>query len=79
MQIIIKTEGHSLFIPIPLCLSGIGIRATMKFAMKKQLSKEQKKSILKCYKVIKKSLKGYKGLHLIDVQTADGDEVKIIV
>ena len=79
MRIIIKTEGRRFFIPVPLYLSGVGVRAAMRFAVKEQLSKEQKKSILQCCKVIKKSLKGYKGLHLVDVQSADGDEVKIIV
>lgn len=79
MRVIIKSEGRRYFIPVPLGLGGVGLKIAMKFATKETLTNNQQKDILTFYKVLKKELKSYKGLKLVEVKEANGDEVTVIV
>lgn len=79
MRVIVKSGGHKYFIPVPLCLGGIVIKIAMKFGCKETLTPHQQKEILKLFKAIKKSLKGYRGLKIVEVKDATGEEVTIII
>ncbi|MEF9960591.1 MAG: hypothetical protein RR324_08680 [Cellulosilyticaceae bacterium] len=79
MRVIVKSEGHKYFIPVPLWLGSVGLKIAMKFVGKGALTPHQQKEILELFKVLKVALKGYKGLKLVEVKDADGDEVTIIV
>lgn len=79
MRVIVKSEGHKYFIPVPLALSGIGLKIAMKFTCKETLTYGQQKEILELFKVLRSSLKGYKGLKIVEVQSSGGEEVTVIV
>lgn len=51
----------------------------MKFGGKEALASYQQKEILVLFKVLSRALKGYKGLKIVEVKDADGNEVIIIV
>lgn len=73
MIISIKSKEFNLFLPVPLFMGGIIIRCIPK----KQLNAEQKKIALQLFKSVKSSLKGYKGLKIVEVVSHTGDHVTI--
>lgn len=75
MKIRIKAEKINLYIPVPLWAGGIAIR----IGLRDKLDKEQRRMILESYKVCKKHLKAYKGLELVNVETANGEKVRITI
>lgn len=79
MRVIIKAEGRKFWIPVPLCLGGIGIKYALKYGAKEPIPAKQVKEIQELYKVFRKSIKGYKGLKIVEVKAADGEEVTIIL
>lgn len=79
MRVIIRNEGYKYFIPVPLWLGGVGLKVAMKFVGKETLTPNQQKEILELFKVLRKALKGYKGLKIVEVKDADGNEVTISV
>ena len=39
MRVIIKAEGRKFWIPVPMCLGGLGIKYGLKYSTKTQVSK----------------------------------------
>ncbi|WP_195987209.1 hypothetical protein [Clostridium sp. D53t1_180928_C8] len=75
MKININSKDTNLSIPVPLSLASTCIR----LIPSKEISKEDKKTILAMIKCCKKELKNYKGLEIVNITSADGDKVRIIV
>ena len=75
MKIKINSKDTNLSIPVPLSLASTCIR----LIPNKEISKEDKKTILAMIKYCKKELKNYKGLEVVNITSEDGDKVKIIV
>lgn len=75
MKIRIKADKINLYIPVPLWAGGIAIR----IGLRDKLDKEQRRMVLESYKVCKKHLKAYKGLELVNVETANGEKVRITI
>lgn len=75
MKIKINSKDTNLSIPVPLSLASTCIR----LIPSKEISKEDKKTILAMIKCCKKELKNYKGLEVVNITSEDGDKVKIIV
>lgn len=75
MKIKINSKDTNLSIPVPLSLAITFIR----LIPSKEISKEDKKTILAMIKCCKKELKNYKGLEIVNITSADGDKVRIIV
>ena len=75
MKIRIKADKMNLYIPVPLWAGGLAIR----IGLRHTLDKEQRKIVLKSYKVCKKHLKRYKGLELVNVETSTGEKIRITV
>lgn len=74
MKIKINSKDTNLSIPVPLSLASTCIR----LIPSKEISKEDKKTILAMIKCCKKELKNYKGLEIVNITSADGDKVRII-
>lgn len=74
MKIKINSKDTNLSIPVPLSLAITFIR----LIPSKEISKEDKKTILAMIKCCKKELKNYKGLEIVNITSADGDKVRII-
>ncbi|MDP4143329.1 MAG: hypothetical protein Q8936_02430 [Bacillota bacterium] len=86
MRIYIKQGGHRGYhIPVPLSIASSCIRLAdfILTKSKNHIPKEQLEYIdcidFKMLAVSLKHLKGYKGLKLVDVKSAAGDEVRIIL
>lgn len=73
MKVSIKADKMKFTIPIPLSLCGFIIR----HIPNDQLTEELKVLIIEALKCVKGSSKEYKGIKIVDVETADGQEVKI--
>lgn len=83
MKIIIKSDGKRIYIPVPLWVIKIGCRISTSGLVKKYAGPDAMKYIdaidtrelCKCIGTLKK----YKGLHLVDVESKNGDIVQIII
>ena len=75
MKIKINSKDNNLSIPVPLSLASTCIR----LIPSKEISKEDKKTILAMIKYCKKELKNYKGLEIVNISSADGDKIKIVI
>lgn len=73
MIVSIKSKEFNLTLPVPLSMGGLIIRCIPK----KQLNKQQKKIALQLFKAVKGSLKGYKGLKVVEVQSQNGEHITI--
>lgn len=73
MIVSIKSKEFNLTLPVPLSIGGLIIR----FIPKKQLNKQQKKITLQLFKAVKGSLKGYKGLKVVEVKSQSGEHITI--
>ncbi|KAJ48751.1 hypothetical protein BD780_000853 [Clostridium tetanomorphum] len=84
MRIYIREKnGKRFFIPIPLSIASLGCRIAS-YAIEKSGKNlnQQQRDIIDCidFNELAKSikyLKGYRGLKLVEVTSADGDEVTI--
>lgn len=84
MRIYIREKaGKRFFIPVPLCVAGLGCRIAA-YAIEKSGKhiSEQQRDIIDCidFNELAKSLrhlKGCRGLKLVEVKTQDGDGVTI--
>lgn len=72
LKIKIKSEGKRFSLRVPYFLGGVAL----KFANVK-LSREEKVLMKKAYKVLKKEVKNYKGLTVLEVNSKDGEHVSI--
>lgn len=79
MRVIIKAEGRKFWIPVTMCLGGLGIKYGLKYSTKTQVSKEQMDEVLEYYKVFRKAIKPYKGLKIVEVEDSEGKGVTLIV
>lgn len=75
MIISIKSKEFNLTLPVPLSMGGIIIRCIPK----KQLNTEQKKIALQLFKTVKGSLKGYKGLKIVEVVSQNGEHITVTI
>lgn len=75
MKVSIKSEGFNLNLPIPLSAGSIAIRCIPN----KFLNKKEKKLALKLFKIVKSSLKDYKGLKIVEVISQNGEHIKVTV
>ena len=75
MKVRIKADKINLYLPVPLWVGGIAIR----IGLKGKLDQEQRRIILKTYKICKKHLKAYKGLELVNVESASGEKIRITI
>ena len=75
MKVSIKAENRRFTIPVPLSMGSLFIR----LISSEQMSKEQKKFAIMTFKVIKKSLKEYKGMTIVEVDSSSGEHIKITV
>ena len=73
MKISIKSEGFRFNSPLPLSMGGLAISCIPK----SQITKEEKKALLQLYKSLKRNLKQYKGLKIVELISKDGDRVII--
>lgn len=75
MIISIKSEEFKLTLPVPLFMGSVIIRCIPK----KQLNKQQKKIALQLFKEVKSSLKGYKGLKVVEIKSQSGENITITI
>lgn len=73
MIVSIKSKEFNLTLPVPLSMGGLIIR----FIPKKKLNKQQKEIALQLFKAVKGSLKGYKGLKVLEVKSQNGEHFTI--
>lgn len=73
MIVSIKSKGFKLILPVPLFMGGVAI----KFIPQKYLDSNEKKIAVEGFKAVKKSLKGYKGLKILEVSSHDGEHIVI--
>lgn len=73
MVVSIKSKEFNLTLPVPLSMGGLIIRCIPK----NQLNKQQKKIALQLFKAVKGSLKGYKGLKVVEVKSQSGEHITI--
>ena len=73
MKVTIKVDKIRFTIPISLSLCGFIIR----LIPNKELTEELKVLIIEAIKCVKGSSKEYKGMNIAEIETADGQEVKI--
>ncbi|EKY22592.1 hypothetical protein HMPREF0216_03183 [Clostridium celatum DSM 1785] len=73
MKISINTGNKKIYIPVSFSLAS----AFVMMIPSKEISKEDKKTILSILKVCKKELKPYKGLEIINVNSASGEKIII--
>ena len=73
MRIRIKVDRVNWWVPVPLGLGGVAIR----IGTKGRVPDVERKLILQVYKSCKKELKKYKGLRIVEVETANGERVVI--
>ena len=75
MIVSIKSEGFNLTLPIPLSMGSIMIR----FIPKKHLNNQQKKIALQLSNSVRGSLKGYKGLKVLEVVSQSGEHITVTI
>lgn len=75
MKVTVREGTHNFKIPIPLFLGSIAIRCIPKDT----ISKEQKDLAIKVFKALKRDIKKYKGINIVEVKTANGEEVIISI
>ena len=51
----------------------------IRFISKKHLNNEQKKMALQLFKSLKSSLKGYKGLRVVEVVSQNGEHITVTI
>ena len=73
MKVSIKADKIRFTILITLSLCGFIIR----HIPNKELTDELKVLIIEAIKCVKRSSREYKGMKIVEVETADGQEVKI--
>lgn len=75
MKVSIRVENKKFSIPVPITIGTIVIRCISK----KYITKEQKILVIESLKIIRKELKKYKGIKIVEVDTASGEHVSITV
>lgn len=75
MIVAIKSEGFNLTLPIPLSMGGVAIRCLPN----KIINNQEKKIALQLFKTVKGSLKGYKGLRIVEVESQNGEHITITI
>lgn len=75
MIVSIKSKELNLTLPVPLSMGSIVIKCIPK----KQLNNQQKKIALKLFKALKGSLKGYKGLKVVEVISQNGEHITVTI
>lgn len=75
MIVSIKSESFNLTLPIPLSMGSIIIR----FIPKKHLNNQQKKIALQLFNSVRGSLKGYKGLKVLEVVSQSGEHITVTI
>lgn len=75
MIVSIKSKKLNLTLPVPLSMGSIVIKCIPK----KQLNNQQKKIALKLFKALKGSLKGYKGLKVVEVISQNGEHITVTI
>lgn len=75
MKVRVRADGYRFFVPIPLSLASL----TLRCVGRKYITPEQKQIVLASLKVIRKELKKYKGLTIVEVETASGEYISIKV
>lgn len=75
MKVSIKSKDLNLTLPVPLSMGTVIIRCIPK----KHLNTEQKKIALQLFKSVKSSLKGYKGLQVVEVVSQEGEYISITI
>lgn len=75
MIVSIKSEEFNLTLPVPLFMGSVIIRCIPK----KQLNNHEKKIALQLFKAVKGSLKGYKGLKVVEVVSQSGEHITITI
>lgn len=75
MKVLIKVEDKRFYIPVPISLGVIAVKCTPK----KYITIEQKKLVISTLKVIKRELKQYKGMKIVDVEASSGERISITI
>lgn len=75
MIVSIKSKELNLTLPVPLSMGSIVIKCIPK----KQLNNQQKKIALKLFKALKGSLKGYKGLKVVEIISQNGEHITVTI
>ena len=75
MIVSIKSKDFNLTLPVPLFMGSVAIRCIPK----KQLNEQQKKIALQVFKAVKGSLKGYKGLKVVEVISQNGEHITVTI
>ncbi len=75
MIVSIKSENFNLTLPVPLSMGSVIIRCIPK----EQLNNQQKKIALQLFKAVKGSLKGYKGLKVVEVVSQSGEHITVTI
>lgn len=75
MIVSIKSEGFNLTLPVPLSMGSVAIRCIPK----RYINTEQKQMVLQLFKVIKSSLKCYKGLKIVEIVSQSGEHITVTI
>ena len=75
MKVSIRVENKKITIPVPISLGVIVVRCVPK----KYINKEQKILVIESLKIIRKELKNYKGMKIVEVDAKSGEHVSITV
>lgn len=75
MIVSIKSKELNLTLPMPLFMGSVIIRCIPQ----RQLNRQQKKIALQLFKAVKSSLKGYKGLKVVEVVSQSGEHITVKV
>ena len=75
MIVSIKSESFNLTLPILLSMGSIIIR----FIPKKHINNQQKKIALQLFNSVRGSLKGYKGLKVLEVVSQSGEHITVTI
>lgn len=75
MIVSIKSENFNLTLPVPLSMGSVIIRCIPN----EQLNNQQKKIALQLFKAVKGSLKGYKGLKVVEVVSQSGEHITVTI
>lgn len=73
MIVSIKADKVRLIVPVPLFMGEFVI----KLIPKEKMSLEQKEYAIKVFKAVRKAIKEYKGLKIVDVETSNGEKVVV--
>ena len=75
MKIVVNKGNFNMRLPVPLWLCEIVLR----IGSINEMTKEQKDDVIRIMKECKKYFKEYKGLNIVEVQTAQGNHISIIL